>query len=179
MVPSGYMGDAVEGDPNNAQNLPGLEVEDGNTDQPDSAPSCTKITYRPKKLGWAALAYLPPEVDPAKIWGETRGLDLKNEGIQSLRLVARGFRQNNSLPRVQFKSGGNTAPTAPNRHSYQVTGPTIQLGETWQPVCIDLRGQDLSNTFSPLTLVVTRANNPRGAVFYIDTVRFSNAPCQR
>jgi len=179
MVPSGYMGDAVEGDANNPQNPPGLDVDDGNIDQPDSPPACTKITYRPKKLGWAALAYLPPDADPKKTWGETRGEDLTKRGIQSLRLMVRGVNQNSFLPKVQFKSGGNTAPTAPNRHSYQVTGPTIQLAEVWQPVCIDLRGQDLSNTFSPLTLVVTRANNPRGAVFYIDTVHFSPDPCQK
>jgi hypothetical protein len=43
--------------------------------------------------------------------------------------------------------------------------------------CLSLQNQDLHNVVSPLTIVVTRASNPDGAVAIVDRARFSQTPC--
>lgn len=171
-VPSGYQGDArAEANP------PVLDVENGNTDRPHSPPACTKITYTPQKPGWVALSYLPGNADQAGVWGETKGQDYSHEGYQSFRVWARGVMREQSYPKVQFVSGGNTAPKAQYPASYQATGPTYRLNGEFQEFCIDVKAKDLSNVFSPLTVVLTSANNPKGAALYIDTMHYSSQGC--
>jgi len=178
-VDSGFQGDAQE-DPNApATGLAGLIVQNANTENPHTRAVSTKITYNPKRVGWAALSYLPGNADPAKGWGDTVGLDYSSRAFQSFRVWARGVRgpRDPSYPAVQFKSGDSTSPGAAYKATYQAAGPIVILTQAWREYCIDIAGKDLSNVFSPLTIAITRANNPNGAVFFIEDMHFSTSPC--
>jgi hypothetical protein len=171
-VPSGYQGDARDN-----SNPPVLMVQNGFDERPHTPPSCTRITYRPRRPGWAALSYLPANADPSGVWGTAPGTDYSREGFRSLRVWVRGVEGEQGFPAIQIVSGGNTAPGAPHPASYQVTGPTRRLTGEWREVCMDIPGP-WSNVFSPLTVVMTTANNPGGAVFDLDSMKFSAQPCR-
>jgi hypothetical protein len=138
------------------------------------------VEYKPGKVGWAAFAwqYVPAG---SMNWGEFPGVDLSRGGYKSLRLWARGDLavSSGTTPKVQFKSGGNVAPTFDRRASYTVAGPTVALASSWQELCLDLQGRDLSNVVSPFTVVITRASNPKNAAIVIDQVTFSTSECRR
>ena len=50
-------------------------------------------------------------------------------------------------------------------------GP-VMLTKEWKQYTIDLRGKDLSNIISGLSWAIGRGENPQGATFYLDDVRF-------
>jgi hypothetical protein len=170
-VPSGYQGDARDN-----SNPPVLMVQNGFDERPHTPPTCTRITYRPRRPGWAALSYLPANADPSGVWGAAPGTDYSRDGFRSLRVWVRGVEGEQGFPAIQIVSGGNTAPGAAHPASYQVTGPTRRLTGEWQEVCMDISGP-WSNVFSPLTVVMTTANNPGGAVFDLDSMKFSAQSC--
>jgi hypothetical protein len=172
-VPAGWMGDAMA-DNGEAATLDAGESTRCRTDSP-----CTRIEYlKPGKLGWAAFAWQRvPE--GSMNWGEFPGVDLSERGFRSIRVWARGDAAAGPLPRVQFKSGGNVAAkfAATNAASYSVNGPTVALSNAYQEVCLDLSGRSLRNVVSPLTVVLTRAANPKGTVVILDDISFSTTPC--
>lgn len=175
IVVSGFMGDGMVENGASAKFDPG---EDRGC-HAQGGQSCFRVEYTEKaKLGWAAFAwqYVTEGTDN---WGRTPGYNFGRD-YQSLRLWAKGQEDAGTLPRVQFKSGGNVAPefAAKNKPSHNVAGPTVRLSREWALHCLDLRGKDLSNVISPLTVVVTRASNPKGAIFWIDDVELSRETCR-
>jgi hypothetical protein len=108
-------------------------------------------------------------------WGEFPGVDLSDRGFRSIRVWAKGDTSSGSAPRVQFKSGGNVAPkfVATNPASYSAAGPFVQLSSIYREYCLDLTGKNLRNVVSPLTIVLTRAGNPKGVVALLDDIVFS------
>jgi hypothetical protein len=175
MVPAGWMGDAME------DNGATATLDSGNTmGCYPGRPSCYRLEYKPGKAGWAAFAW-QHVTSGTMNWGEDPGRDLSAGGYRSLRIWARGVPSSSgALPKIQFKSGGNVAPkfNNTNRASYNVAGPTVPLTKEGSEFCLDLHGQDLKNTVSPLTIVVTKASNPNGAVAIFDRARFSRTSCE-
>ena len=113
-------------------------------------------------------------------WGESPGADLSGGGYRSLRLWARGdlTASGGTVLKAQFKSGGNVAPNfKDNAASYFVSGPVQEITNDFREICLDLRGKNLSNTVSPLTVVVTKASNPKGAIIILDDIVFSTHAC--
>jgi hypothetical protein len=176
VVPSGYMGDAM------ADNNEAATLDVGYTTGCQVGPSCIRIEYKPKdgKVGWAAFAWQRVTEGSAN-WGESLGADYSHDRYLSLRVFAKGQPdEGENLPKVQFKSGGNVAPkfNSTNRATYAVAGPTVRLSSNWQDYCLSLENQDLTNTVSPFSAVVTKAGNPKGAVILLENIRFSRSPCR-
>lgn len=175
MVPSGYMGDAM------AENNGAAVLDSGNNQGclPGSV-SCIRIDYTPANghVGWAAFAW-QHVLEGSDNWGQSLGTNYSAGGYRSLRVDAKGTPDESGIfPKVQFKSGGNVAPTyKDNRATYAVAGPTVQLRAQFQEYCLSLEGRDLSNTVSPFTVVFAKAGNARTIVVVLDDVRFSTQPC--
>lgn len=173
MIPSGWMGDAM------MENGETARLEEGQTTGCHLRQPCYRIEYlKPGKLGWAAFAWQRVPDGPMN-WGEYPGVDLSDRGLRSIRVWARGESAGRGTVRAQFKSGGNVAPkfASTNSASYSVANPTTPLAETYREFCLDLTGKSLKNVVSPLTVVLSRAANPRGAVVIVSDVAFSTAPC--
>lgn len=175
MVPAGFMGDAM------AENNEAAKLDVGFAGGCHVEPSCIRIEYQPKdgKVGWAAFGW-QRVTEGSSNWGESPGADYSRGAYLSLRLFAKGQPDEaGNLPKVQFKSGGNVAPkyNSTNRATYAVAGPTLQLTPNWIDYCLSLENRDLSNIVSPFTVVVTKASNPKGAVLFLDDVRFSRQRC--
>ena len=181
VVFSGWQGDAV------ADNGEAASLDAGNTDgcyKPQS--SCVRIDYKPTngKVGWAAFA-AQRVTEGSSNWGESPGLDLSSGHYLSLRVRAKGQPgENGAYPKVKFQTGGNVAPkyASTNRATYTVSSPTVDLKprkaeEAWTDVCVSLKDKDLSNVVSPFTAIVTKAGFPKGAVIFLDEVRFSTQAC--
>jgi hypothetical protein len=177
MVPSGFMGDAM--DVNNGA----ATLDSGFSGQcrPESV-SCIKIEYKPQdgKVGWAAFAW-QRVMEGSQNWGESPGADFSHGGFRSLRVFAKGQPDlSGDLPKIQFKSGGNVAPGfySNNRPTYAVAGPTVPLTPAFKDYCVSLENRDLSNVISPFTVVLTKVSNAKGAIVILDSIRFSSEPCQ-
>ncbi len=172
VVPSGFMGDAMVENGQTASLSGTSDCHWGN--------GCYRLEFKPGKLGWAAFAWQRVP-DGSSNWGENPGVNLSHNGYRSLRVWAKGQRDGDSLPRIQFKSGGNVAPqfSTTNRASYTTAGPFVQLTDKYEEYCLGLHGQDLTNVVSPFTIAVSHANNPKdkAVVALIDDVYFSPEPC--
>ena len=135
------------------------------------------MTYNPGQVGWAAIAW-QVVTEGGMNWGDDAGADLHAQGFRSLRIWAAGEPSSSgTLPKAQFKSGGNTKPRASYPASYAVSGPPAQLGAHLEEFCLDLTAKDLSNVVSPFTVVVTKGANPAGAVVIMSDVHYSTHPC--
>ncbi len=171
-IPSGWMGDGAA---NVAKAKNAIQVEPLSTDDPHSSPYCQRWTYRPKlgHDGWAAVAWQYPE----KNWGEKPGKDWSKRGFTRVTVWARGVKdRSGTLPKVQFKAGGNTNPDPtkyPNQASFEVEGDFVTLTEEWKQYSLDLKGQNLSRVISAFTLVLRAQDiGPDGAIFYLDDVEY-------
>ena len=181
VVFSGWQGDAT------ADNGEAARLDAGNTDgcyKPHS--SCIRIDYKPTdgKVGWAAFA-AQRVTEGSSNWGESPGADLSSGHYLSLRVRAKGQPgESGAYPKVKFQSGGNVAPkyASTNRATYTVSSPTVDLkprkaADVWIDVCLSLRDKELKNVVSPFTAIVTKAGFPKGAVIFLDDVRFSTQAC--
>jgi hypothetical protein len=171
MVPSGYMGDAM------SEHGGTVNLDPGYNHNCHEEPSCYRLEYMPGQVGWAAIGW-QYVTEGGMNWGETPGVDLQAHGFRSLRIWAAGEPSSTgTYPRVQFKSGGNTAPRSAYNASYAVSGPTVQLGAQLEEFCLDLTERSLANVVSPFTVVVTRGANPAGANVIISDVHYSTQAC--
>jgi hypothetical protein len=68
---------------------------------------------------------------------------------------------------VEFKIGGVDVLPAPGRSLGKV-----MLEPTWKQYEIDLEGLDLTNAIGLFCWIASDADNPQGAVFYLDDVQF-------
>ena len=171
MVPSGYMGDAMQENGATASIVGASDCHCGH--------GCYRLQYSPGRVRWAAFAWQRVPAGSAN-WGEYPGANLSRGGYRSLRVWAKGELDGGVLPRVQFKSGGNVAPefASSNPASYAVAGPFVELTNKYEEYCLDLSGQDLTNIVSPFTIAVSRASNPQDKISaLIDDVYFSLEAC--
>jgi hypothetical protein len=160
MVPSGYMGDAMQENGATASIVGASDCHCGH--------GCYRLQYSPGRVRWAAFAWQRVPAGTAN-WGEYPGANLSRARYRSLRVWAKGELEGDVLPRVQFKSGGNVAPEfgSSNPASYAVAGPFVELSN-----------QDLTNIVSPFTIAVSRATNRHDKISaLIDDVNFSLEAC--
>jgi hypothetical protein len=157
-IPSGFMGDGTNG-------APFLELDPLCSDNPDTRPFCTKVSYKPGALGWTALAWQFPENN----WGEKEGRDLSGRSLKRVKVRARGA---TGREVVQFKAGGCTAAKAQYPASFVVEGEFERLSKEWKTFTLNVKRSDLSNVPSALTLVFRKTDNPGGATVFIDDITY-------
>jgi hypothetical protein len=156
-IPSGWMGDGEKG-------TEYVQVKRLSRDTPHSEPFSQMWTYTPGSgsVGWAAVAWQFPENN----WGDKRGKDLRNRGFAKVTVWARGQGV------IQFKAGGHTNPSKQYQASFAVVGDFITLTPEWSQYTLDIKGEDLSNVVSAFTWVMRAEDNPNGATFYLDDIRY-------
>lgn len=154
-APAGWMGDAQVG-------RKYVQVDNASQDNPHSAPTCYKWTYRPGELGWAAVGWQFPEGN----FGNQPGRDLT--GFSKVTVWLRGERGNEMLV---LKAGGHTSPSAKYPASFEALPVSATLSREWQKFEVRLSGK-LSNIPCGFVWVATRQDNPSGpVVFYLDDLQ--------
>ena len=152
-VPSGYMGDSD-------LSLSGAYVE-----SPQGQGPCLRATYKangPK--GWAGIYWQ----DPANNWGDVpgrAGYDLR--GAAKLTFWARG--ENGGEKIHKFRMGGifNQYPD-----SDEASLDNVRLTKEWKQYSIDLSKKDLRHIIAGFGFFILKADNPGGAVFYLDDIKY-------
>lgn len=163
-VPCGWMGDGEEGERY-------LRVQNVN-EKTQFGSSYSKWSFRPGgKKGWLAVGWQLGDCN----WGDSKGLDLKARGFKRVSIWAKGLPDSeNKLPVIQFKAGGNTAPTKKYQASFSVASEFLTLSPDWQQYHLDLQNEDLSSVISAFTFVLRTKDNPNGATFLVGSITYNN-----
>ncbi len=155
---SGWMGD--HGD---------ITFDAGDTSAPYSGSTAVRIDYSAaagQGQQWAGIYWQAPAYN----WGDrTGGFDLS--GAARLTFWAKGVSGNE---KIEFLVGGILGQYADSVQPARSTG-VITLSTGWQQYTIDLSGADLSNIGGGFAWTATQADNPGGATFFLDDIRFENA----
>lgn len=153
-IPSGWMGDTTD-----------IKLNDQSTDNPHTGKTCIQFTYTAKKSqnqGWAGVYWQ----NPANNWGSKKGgFDLTP--MTKLTFWARGQKGGEIIQK--FKVGGIKG-TYPDTAEVEI-GP-IELTDSWQQYTIVLAGKDLSYINGGFAWTTSSDQNPDGATFYLDDVKF-------
>ncbi|TAN61256.1 hypothetical protein EPN16_03625, partial [bacterium] len=153
-IPSGWMGDFGD-----------IKINDQSTDNPHSGKTCIQFVYTAKKSqnqGWSGVYWQ----NPANNWGSKKGgFDLT--GMTKLTFWVRGQKGGEILQKV--KVGGIKGDYSDT--SEVEMGP-IQLTDAWQQVTVNLVGKDISYISGGFAWVATADQNPDGATFYLDDLKF-------
>jgi outer membrane protein OmpA-like peptidoglycan-associated protein len=162
-VPSGFMGDAES-----------LKIKSAGFSAPLSSSAtgnaCLKIEITPRGAQrWVGMYWQTP----ANNWGKIKGAGYDLSRATKLTFWARG--ENGGEKIAEFKMGGLVGPY-PDTDSASI-GP-IRLKKEWTQYTIDLAGKDLRHILGGFAFSVRRAQNPRGAVFYLDEIMYEgeNSP---
>ncbi|MDD5066526.1 MAG: hypothetical protein PHF84_05715 [bacterium] len=153
-VVSGYMGDV------NCVRL--LKIQDTY-----SYKNSLKLIYNPRysqaNKGWAGLGWQWPPNN----WGENKkgGYDLSE--AKYLFFWARGVKGDEL---VEFKIGGAKGPYG---DTDEASTGVISLSRKWELYKIDLRGKNLKNVITALTIIVTQQLNPNGLTLYLNEIYYS------
>jgi hypothetical protein len=156
---TGRMGDAKADDQY-------VEIDPRYRKAAHSSPDCMRIAYRAGPTGWAGLYWL----SEAGNWGKVPGQDLSR--FTKVTFWAKG---DVGGERVEFKAGGIDAT---ERAEYRFTDSfsaslgAVALTDQWQPYRIALDGESLSSVVGGFAWVATLADNPQGAVFYLDDIQY-------
>ncbi len=153
-IPSGWMGDYGD-----------LRYEGASKEDPYLGDSSIKITYSGKKTqgsGWAGIFWQ----NPANNWGNVdAGYDLSK--ASSLTFWAKGVKGGERIE--EFKVGGIMGEFSDSDSA--VIGPVI-LNKEWTKYTIDLKGKDMSYIIGGFCWSANVDNNPEGAIFYLDEIKF-------
>ncbi len=153
-IPSGWMGDTGD-----------IKINDQSADNPHSGATGIEFVYSAKKSqnqGWAGVCWQ----NPANNWGSKKGgFDLSS--MNKLSFWARGKKGGEIIQK--FKVGGIKGEY-PDTAEVEI-GP-VELTDAWQQLTINLAGKDLSYINGGFCWTITSEQNPDGAVFYIDDIRF-------
>jgi hypothetical protein len=158
-IASGYMGDT------NALSLvSSIYDETAPASTGKTGKTSLKVQYLPKgREGWAGLYWL----SPANNWGRIKGAGYDLKKAIKLTFWVRGERGGEKIS--EFKVGGVNGPY-PDTDAAAI-GP-IRLTKDWKQYTIDLKGKDLRHIVGGFMFVVKRAENVRGATFYLDEIVF-------
>lgn len=165
--PRDYMGDIGD-----------IKVVEGWDQNPHSGATSVKFEYSGKgtnpkcdyqgSCGWAGVYWL----EPTGNWGTNKnwtGAGQNLSGYKKLKFWARA----DGPATIEFKVGGVIGPY--DRDSLRPARTTTQkLTGVWTEFTIDLEGADLKNTIGGFGWSATKEDNPHGAVFYVDDVRFEH-----
>ena len=157
-IPSGFMGDYGD-----------IKLNDQSADNPHAGSTCIQFVYSAKKSqgqGWAGVYWQ----NPANNWGSKKGgFDLT--GMTKLSFWARGQKGAEILQKVKIGGMGGTYPDTAEIES----GP-IELSDSWKEYTINLVGKDISYISGGFAWVATVDQNPDGATFFIDDIKFEADP---
>jgi len=157
-APSGWMGDAGD-----------IKLNDQCTDNPHSGTTCMKFDYSAKRSGqqgWAGVMWQ----NPPNNWGSKKGgFDLT--GMTKLTFWARGAKGGEIMQKVT--TGGIKGTYA---DSAAIEAGPIELTDSWKEYTVNIAGKDLSYISGGFGWVVTADQNPSGAVFFVDDVKFDADP---
>ena len=156
---AGWMGDATKA----------VTLDDAYTTNPQTPPTCVKITYRIPSDSvdkWAGI-YAQFNVKGQYNWGDYPGRDLT--GYTKLVWYAKGETGNEM---VEFKAGGINTPGKTYKDSFERTFGTIKLGKGWNRYEMDLSKENLSSVIGGFCWIATKRSNPNGLTFYIDSVTY-------
>ncbi|MBM3250126.1 MAG: hypothetical protein FJZ09_04680 [Candidatus Omnitrophica bacterium] len=153
-IPSGYMGDYGD-----------LKYDGASKEDPYLGDTCIKIIYSGKitqGARWAGIYWQ----NPANNWGSIdAGFDLSKAA--KITLWARGAKGGERIE--EFKVGGIMGEFSDSDSAS--VGPVI-LNKEWTQYTIDLKGKDLSYIVGGFCFVLNIDNNPEGAVFYLDEIKY-------
>jgi len=157
---SGWMGD-----------LSALEYDGNSTNTCFSGRSCIRINFTSRSNNWAGIIFQSVEDD----WGTVSNGGFNLTGATKLTFAARGEAGGE---RVEFFAGsvsGTYGDSFP-----KISTGYITLSSSWQEYELDLTGQDMSHVVGLFGFVLNTSNDPNGATFYIDQIRYNksdlNAP---
>jgi hypothetical protein len=152
-APSGWMGDY--GDLSYTESLPADRT----------GRRGLRISYSAKALqgnGWAGIYWQ----HPANNWGSRQGGYNLNGATRAV-FWARGEKGGEMI--AEFKVGGISGDY-PDSGAASL-GP-ITLTKEWKEYTIALEGQELSSISGGFCVSFSRSDNPDGAVFYLDDIRY-------
>lgn len=151
-IPSGWIGDHRD-----------LSMDESHGDQPHSGSTSIKFVYAPKKFqgqGWVGVYWQ----NPANNWGsEKMGYDLR--GLTKLTFWARGEEGGEV---IGFSVGGIKGAYPDSCGQLPVNRCVLTSG--WKEYEVSLRGRDLSHVIGGFVWTASRAENPKGAAFYLDDI---------
>lgn len=151
----------------------GIAVNPSYTTNPYEGNTSFQVVYTPNvdSLAWSGIYWLPVrEVEPG--WSNvTQGWDLR--GATAVAFAARGAVGGEV---VEFFAGGVSSVPCPENLRKKGTSPTLTtLTPSWTTHQLSLTSSPdsvLAHVVGLFGWVATRANNPSGATFYIDHVRY-------
>jgi hypothetical protein len=144
-----------------------ITFDDAFTENPHSAPTCVKVTYRPRGQKWAGIYAQYNVKEEGYNWGQYPGKDLTD--CTKLVFWAKGEQ---GVEKVEFKAGGIDAPGMKYRDSFELSLGTVTLNPTWTRYEMNLAGKDLSSVIGGFCWVATARSNPNGLTFYIDSITY-------
>ncbi|TRZ94328.1 hypothetical protein D4R78_06585 [bacterium] len=153
-IPSGYMGDYGD-----------IKYDGASKEDAYLGDTCIKIIYNGKAAQgarWAGIFWQ----NPANNWGSVdAGFDLSK--ATKLTFWARGVKGGERIE--EFKVGGIMGEFSDSDSS--TIGPVI-LNKEWTQYTIDLKGKDMSYIIGGFAWSANADNNPEGATFYLDEIKF-------
>ncbi|MFH1655691.1 MAG: hypothetical protein ABH954_03680 [Candidatus Omnitrophota bacterium] len=154
-IPSGWMGDNVEG----------IDIirNDASTENPHSGKTCIKIVYTSAASTgkrWVGIYWQ----NPAENWGNKKGgFDLT--GAKKLTFWAKGEKGGERIG--EFKMGGITGDY-PDSDTAGID--SVFLTKEWKKYTIDLGGKDISYISGGFCWSANLDANPNGCTFYMDDI---------
>ncbi|MFA5145621.1 MAG: hypothetical protein WC723_06450 [Candidatus Omnitrophota bacterium] len=153
-IPSGWMGDYGD-----------IKYDGASKDDPYLGDTCIKIIYNGKATQgarWAGIYWQ----NPPNNWGTIDGgFDLSK--ATKLTFWARGVTGQERIE--EFKVGGIMGEYSDSDSAG--IGPVI-LTKNWTQYTIDLKGKDMSYILGGFCWAGNIDNNPEGATFYLDEIKF-------
>ena len=154
---SGYMGDIGD-----------IHIDEACEANPHSGKTCIRVQCDPfvgGHNGWAGVYWQ----EPPNNWGKEEFR--KNMGFDLSRYRRLVFWARADHPcRIEFKVGGIDEPYGDSQH-YPVS-TIADIGKTWKQFVIDLNGANLKHIIGGFCWVTNKDENPAGAVFYLDDIRY-------
>jgi len=153
-VSSGWMGDYGD-----------IKYDGASKEDAYLGDSCIKIVYSGKAsqgARWAGILWQ----NPANNWGNVDGGYDLSKAVK-LTFWARGAKGGERIE--EFKVGGIMGEFSDSDSA--VIGPVI-LNKDWAQYTIDLKGKDMSYIIGGFCWAANIDNNPEGATFYLDEIKF-------
>jgi len=153
-TPSGWMGD--HGDIRFTDNWAARNAKE------DTAIRVEYTAQGRQGAGWAGIYWQ----HPANNWGSKQG-GFNLNGATKVSFIARGEKGGETID--QFKVGGMGGDFADSGAA--ALGP-VSLTKDWKRYEISLEGQELSSISGGFCWALNRDQNPKGAIFYLDDIRY-------
>jgi hypothetical protein len=160
------------------------------TNTPHSGATAIRCEFQPGGVGFGGFYFqngiLPSgATSPQPNFGITPNAGITLIGALRLTFWARG---ENGGEKIEFFMGGvgrnpvtgaSITPFPDSTPRVPPAGIITTLTSTWQPYSIDLAGKDLSYVLGGFGWVINVAQNPSGAIFYLDDIQYELSDASR